>query len=557
MLAAPACRPDDTGESDDPLEVTVTALGPLSYRLEFSTEAPTRATALWWEGEEEQPPARYAWVEDGEDADEQHDLHVFGLRPGLSYQALVRVESDDGRTASSAPFTLTTQEILPLPAHAPDDFADIALRTRVFCPRPDLIDPGSVLATNLAISADAQLSQVVIWDRRGHPVWTHFTTDETRAGSGDVDVRLVGEGAEDYRSDNASRALLVGGGIPADTRTAVVGLDHRVQQEGPVQGAFIGEEGFMHHCASLVDGVFVTLSTTLTEEGPSDWLVLHDGTFDPLVNADPRQGVLWDLVTLDALRVGYFSNSLEWDPQAGLVYYYAKPEGILFALDQRTRRTVWAFGPGVPHHSFSPEALLIGSVEDVAGCGEVWFTGAHHVTVDRVEGDRDSQVRVLAHDNGTRGVGAEPRDYTRAVEYRLDLDTGTAELLWCYPRGEPEADALEPLWYQVGIWGDIERAGDHVIFYSGEPWDEGTGIPTVSVIHELVPDYETHRATLAWRMILEADDGQAEKIVPGFYSGQAIPGLWGQAGGADLDFHRDREEEPVLSSWSNAVAGGW
>ncbi|MFH1468666.1 MAG: hypothetical protein ABIO70_30025 [Pseudomonadota bacterium] len=558
LAAATACRPDATGEEVTPLEVTATALGPLSWRLDFSTDEPTTATALWWEGEGATPPERYAYVEDGAVALTHHDLHVYGLRPGRAHRVLVRAMGEDGAAYASAPLTIETPSVLPLPAHSNTAYAEVRLRTRVFAPRPDLMTPNTVIATNLALSSVSQLAQVVIWDRRGHPVWTHFTTDETRGGSGDVDVLLVnGEGA-DYRDDNGARALLVGGGIPADTRTAIVGLDHQVQQEGPVQGGFISNDGFMHHDLDLVDGVFVTLTTTMIGRDPSDWLVLHDPGFDPLVNADPRQGVLWDLVVSETLGTGYFSNSLGWDPDSATVTYYAKPEGILFAIDQATSEPRWVFGPGVARETWPEGVVTIDTVQDSAGCGDVWLAGAHHVQVDRVAGDGPDEVRVLAHDNGEGSIAVAERGYTRALEYRLDLARGTADLLWAYPCGEPPHDALEPLWYKDGIWGDIERVGDNVLLVSGEPWEEEDAeAPTVSVISELAPDYEAHSATLAWRMVLEADDGQDDLLFPGFYAGQAIRGLWGQAGGEDLDFAPDGEEPLVLSSWSNLVEGGW
>ena len=78
-----------------------------------------------------------------------------------------------------------------------------------------------------------------------------------------------------------------------------------------------------------------------------------------------------------------------------------------------------------------------------------------------------------------------------------------------------------------------------------------------SLRSELAPDYGAHTATLAWRMVLEAEEGQDDLLFPGFYAGQAVTGLWGQAGGEDLDFLFDQEESPVLSSWSNLVEGGW
>ncbi len=536
---------------DEPLLVEIEQIGPSSFVASFTAERETTATAAFWQGSETEPPDNHHFVQDGATASTDHELTILGLRPGRSYTAVVTATDAEGEVSQSETIPIETDNVLPLPSNSSDDFDEVWLSTTVYAPRPDLMLEDRVLVTNLALSLNDQMSMAVVWDRRGYPVWTHHVTDMTSGGTGDVDVTFLEESEQPWLSDNQGRAILLGGGIPTGTYVSEVSLDHQVRAELSEQGIFMGNEGFMHHSARKVEDHWLTINSIDTDHGISDWLVLHDESFDPLVNEDPSEGVVWDLVVKEDLGdFTYFSNTLDYDEESDTYVFYVQMKDVLMGIDAESKQPRWVFGPGVDDREWESEVVVIDQLTDPGGCGDPWFYGAHGLEFFTVEGEGDTERHLLAHDNGIQVSDTAVRSYTRAVEYRIDTEQGSAELLWCYPQDAPTQGDLAPLAYSNRIWGDIERSGDNVFLFSGSPEAEMDGVPSMTAITELHPDYERNEAVLAWRMVVSGHEDNAEGLIPTFYSGHVGMALHGTMGQVEPDFSADEGEEPVSVTFS-------
>ncbi len=554
ILAACRDEPEDTQESvPGELEVEIEQIGPSAFTARFTTEDATTATLAFWEDTASERPDDHHFVQDGEEPLGEHELTVLSLRPGSSYLAQVTATNGLGEAWTSEPLSLVPDSVLPLPSRSTESFDEVELSTTVYAPRPDLMADDRVVLTNLELLWDYQIAVAVAWDRRGHPVWSHVLTDETSGCTGDVDVSFLGESASPWLADNEGRGVLFGGGLPTGARQAEVGLNHEVLLEIAQQGSFMAEEHFQHHGFKKLDDGWLTISSIESEHGISDWLVRHDESFDPLGNDDLRQGVLWDLVVKEELGdFIYFANMFDYDEASDSYLYYVQTQDVLMGLDPDGGQPRWAFGPSVGEVSWGEDTVVIDEVEDPGGCGDPWFYGGHGIKVSQGEGEGEHERRVLVHDNGIEAYDTPVRPYTRAVEYRIDTEAGTAELLWCYPR-QGAAAAQDALIYQNRIWGDIQRSGDNVFLFSGSPGLEVEGVPSASVVTELRPDLDGHRADLVWRMVLEIHGDNEALLVPGIYSGDVGMGLHGVVGEPDPSFSTDAEEEPVITQWSRLV----
>lgn len=525
LTAVVGCTPNNTGDERPAdtagLEATITATGPLSYVAEFSTDALTAGEVRYWPAEEGADPASWFFMRDGTPAP-SHRIPIHGLEPGRSYRGTMM--SMDG--AFQRGFTIETPGILPVHKRSEytPELEDFEIRTMVRTEEPSLLEANTTMFMNLLFPGE-KYTQVIGWNRAGSPVWTHVMPEETAGGSGDVDVTVVGDCEDPQLVANACRALLIGGGLPAGAHLMELGFDHSIRYSGPEQGSFMGEDHFMHHSARKWGDSYLTMTSIQRDQdaGISDWLVLHDRDFDPIGSGDPTEGVLWDLVVSDELGdLGYFESNLGITDDGSTVYVYSRSENLLVGIDRETKAVAWVLGERAADMEWDPETTVI---DTFVGGEPDWFYGAHGFETRSVS---DTLLDILVHDNAITGDnpnGAEG-SYSRAVEYRIDTNAATVQLLWAYPSAATEADADL---YVNPNWGDVHYHGQNVVLFSGarssNTIDE---LPEQTAIIELRPDYETNSAVRVWSMLLEAETDEGGTVTAGLYSGHPTRDLYGE-----------------------------
>jgi hypothetical protein len=510
------------GDSSDD-EIDIVELGPLVRAVEFATTQACEGEVRFGRADSD----RRFFVREGSPLRE-HRVLVPGLRPGEHYEGVVTCEG----TAVEAPFTIETGAELPLPSGVPDPLALVRLRTRVTCPRPDLLEQESHLLTNIAFpQSNGRIAQALLWDREGVPIWTHIAAEEHQ-GSGDVDVSFGERCEAPYLENDACLSVLIGGGIPERSSPVEVAIDHATLHAWGPQPS-MGKDGYTHHAFAKAGDDYLTMSSQQTATGEnSDWLVLHDETFDP--SEDPEAGVLWDAVIKEDIgSFEYFSNSLVMTEDGGTIAFFSRSTNLLVGIDRDTRSVAWAFGPGASKRTWADGVVAI---DDFQGATPDWFHGAHGSKLRR---HNEDQLDVLMHDNGVEKPesGVVEGEYTRAIAYRIDVVEGTVERLWAYPDGATEDQALL---YLDSNWGDIEWHGDNVLLFSSA-YDQASynGLPQRTVITEIRPDEQTGTAELVWRMELEAESADGDPVIVGLYGGDVLEGLRGIAEAEAFTFAND------------------
>jgi hypothetical protein len=525
LTAAVGCTPDDTGVDgpDDTasVEAQITAVGPLSYVVEFSTDAFTAGEVRYWPAEEGSDPASWLFMRDSSPTP-SHRIPIHGLEPGRTYQGTM--STMDG--SFSQGFTLETPETLPVHERSTywPEFRDFEIRTMVRTEEPSLLEANTTMFTNLLFPGE-KYTQVIGWNRAGAPVWTHVTPDNSAGGSGDVDVTVVGDCEDPQLVANACRALLIGGGLPAGEHLMELGFDHGIRYTGPEQAGVIGADNFMHHSARKWGDSYLTMTSTKPDQDVevSDWLVLHDESFDPIASGDPTEGVLWDLVVNDEIGpLGYFGSTLGITDDGNTVYLYSRLENLLVGIDRQTKAVAWVLGERAADREWDPETVVI----DTFAAGEPdWFYGAHGFETRSVS---DTVLDILVHDNAITGEDLDEAQgaYSRAVEYRIDTEAATVQLLWAYPSAATEAEADL---YINPNWGDVQYHGQNVVLFSGaRGTDEIEGLPELTAIIELRPDYENQSAVRVWSMVLESESAGDGPVTVGLYSGHPAVDLYGE-----------------------------
>ncbi len=534
---APACAPGDTGIAL--VEVEENPDSPLTVKVRFDTDEETTARVFYGVDD----PCEYYVATD--EPVSAHELTPIGLVPGTTYQLFVEAEGPGGVSQSEV-VSVTMPAALPLPGGAPANFDGISIRTRVYCPLPERVNPNTLMLTNLLLGNGFPTAQAVAWDRFGRPAFTYIAARDV-GGGGTVDVSLYDEDPADphpYLSDNRDLQLVIGGDLPpgpahARNRPVDVRLDGSLLHQGGQQGTMPGQDHYLHHAYGKVAAdQYVSL-----EYRSFDWdrIVIHDGSYDPN-GGDEEQGVVWSMDTEGLIAVdGRVSdgNVASYDADAGLVYYHARSHNLLLAVDVSTFAVRWVIGEMADTVNWDPGTVVLGwdALVDDSGLETPWFVGAHgHEVYHHPDDDPDS-VRLLVHDNGAFS-GNEPaeRPFTRVIEYRLHLLAGEAEVVWAFPRIQlAEDDPLYPyLDYCNHHMGDVHPLPNgNVLVISGstDPQPGGDGLRPRNLVYELIPDEAGGTADLAWWMEATTDQNNTNA---GFYAGHPLEQVRGIIGDEPL-----------------------
>ena len=386
----------------------------------------------------------------------EHEVLVIGLRPDTEY-ALRAVEKDPntGDEVASAELSYTTGS-LPF-----DDL--IAELTEVDSAR---VQPGWTL-TNITVDTVFSPTYAVLLDEEGQVVW--YRGFDLHEGRIDIEVTSLND------------RVLIGAGVPSGKRPVEVDWDGTVLWEGPEQVPLTEflTPGEMHHrFDKLSDGRYMALSYQVREvDGP-------DQGYDRVELLDADGAVTWSWDSIDHLPTPedyVWGNAVLLEPGNGAFYFNSRNFSSLYRLDGETGDILWTFGEG---GDFAPDPDAAYPFPTQAHAPEFQEGGT-----------------LLLYDNG----GME-RGWSRVVEYALDSDAMTSEIVWEYPGELAEDD-----WYNFAM-GDADRQPNgNTLITAGALIESNSR----SRIFEVTPDGDR-----VWEVQLHAEDDQlaaaymADRIPP-------------------------------------------
>jgi len=431
----------------------------ISCVARWTTDEPATSWVHFGEGDD--PTHRI-----GDDATTtDHEVVVVGMHANTRYQLFAVSETEAEEQIVSEPM----------------EFETGALPDERMVGEVDLLDEARVeegwTLTNLADGIFTP-TLVLMLDLEGQPVWFHQHGEVE--GRADIEASW-GDGGR----------VLIGPGVADATPIAEVDLLGRVVWEGPEQPdlgsgtSFLDliADGVMHHTLSRLDeGGYITVVFDYREDvvGDEIWVLDGDGELAWSWNAFDHLEV--DPDTLGLLSEWTHLNSFDEDPQRDVLYANSWNLDRVFQIDRDSGDILWEFGPG-------------GDFAADLDAEYPWFEGAH--SVEYLGDDR-----LLLYDNGAHGRG-----FSRLVEYVLDTDAMSADLVWQYPDG-----AVEDEWYNYS-WGDVDPLpnGNRLMVAGNAPqgYDH-------SRIAEVTPDGE-----LVWQLWWFMDEDEAV----GSFHAQRIPAL--------------------------------
>ncbi|MFH1469052.1 MAG: aryl-sulfate sulfotransferase [Pseudomonadota bacterium] len=437
LLLLAACTPVGDGPSDDtavddtaveevPLEIADLTLEPsaaitLVATLRWTT--PLEAT-----GAVEFGPAEgdFELVVDHGDVGTEHEVVVVGMHEATAYQLRAVSTTAGGQEVRSEPVTFTTGTV-------PDPWRPLVLDAY----DPARTQPGWTLF-NVATGYSTR-TLVVMVDLDGEPVW-YF--DDGDGGRSDVVPELVD-----------GRRVLIGPGVPSGSHPIAVDLAGEVLWTGPQQDLGFTDGGFHHVFHELQDGTHMLVEYT------SDSLGYMGDTIQVF---DDDLNIVWDWCTFDHLAdhpAWVHTNAVFLDEPGGLLYANSYQMGQTYKIHRESGDVLWTFGEG---GDFAPDPWEVEPFPYHAHAFQILPDG-----------------HVLMYDNGS-----SERGWSRVVEYALDEDSMTSEIVWQYPGRL----AWDPWW--AAAWGDVERLenGNTLINASA-----GTNTPaeTVSRLFEVTPEGDT------------------------------------------------------------------
>jgi len=428
------------------LDVVEHPTNPLGCVVEWYTEVPATSRVEYG------PEGDYRYVVEDDELVTFHQVTLFGLRANTTNRLLLFSETEDGDAGQKRGLAVVTD---PLPF----EFVDPVVTAY----HPEAMQPGWTLAT-VIVGQPVEAAAAVIYDQEGEAVWYHaLEGEELRA---DVVAQLV----------DGDR-VLVGAAVPPGQTPVEVDLAGEVVWEGPIQPEGVATEDSMHHDFSRLDN--------------GNYLVLRygyaEGLTDVLEEIDADGNSLWSWSTGDHTDVigdiYPHGNAVFVDADEDAAYFNTRSTSALYKIDRATGEVLWTLGDD-------------GDFEFVGENDFPWFSLQHAPELT-------DEGTILLFDNGTEGRG-----FSRAVEYAVDEEAMTAEIVWEYPGA-----LAEDVW-ETTYWGDADRLenGNTLVTAAREPNFSPTGR-----VFEVTED-----GTKAWEMVMTA--GGTDTAV-GVYQADRIPVL--------------------------------
>jgi len=381
---------------------------------------------------------------------------VIGMRRESTYQLWASASDEFGATAVAQPLSFTTG---PLPFTAAE--VDVTVLDR------DRAQPGWTLL-NMHVGDILAPTVAAMIDAEGELVWYEYLGPGINFGG--VELSLVD-----------GQYVLIGGTVPPLYHAEMVDLAGEVVWLGPQQPEEFLTDGSMHHIMRRLDNgnylsmVYDAVGATLV---------------DVIQELTPANEVVWQWHAADHLAGSTFihlhGNMAQVDLPRDVVYFHAHQVHRLYQIDRASGEINWIFGSTGDFALTGPQQLR-----------NPWFEYAHAPEV--LPGGT-----VLIYDNGD----GQTRGYSRVIEYALDEQARTAEIVWVYPP-DPASDS----WFNLA-WGDADRLDNgNTLITSGSI----VGADSPSRLFEVTPDGE-----IVWEAWMRSE---IEGELAGSYMSERIPAL--------------------------------
>lgn len=386
----------------------------------------------------------------------EHEVFVYGMHAQTEYTLVASSVSEAGEVLQSDELTFTAGEP---PFHAVEFEVSVYDEARV--------EPGWTL-TNLGHDDILCPPTALILDIAGRPIWYHRLS-ESVAFAG-LEVSLL---------DNGN--LLVGGELPPGVSPVEMDLAGRIVWEGRAQpDEFFGQDATHHTMQKLTNGNYLTLTydngATVVGDAIEEW--------------DAQSQAVWRWAAVDHIaEAGYehiHINMVEPDEDGGVLYANSYVLNALYKIDRASGEILWTLGED-------------GDFEMLTEHDQPWFANAH---APELQPDGS----FLFYDNS--GGSVEPYNSSRTIQYAIDEQAMTAEIVWEYPGPD-----VEDYWFNYG-WGDADRLPNgNTLVSAGSmiSWD------TESRIFEVAADGEK-----VWHLQMRSTEGN---LLAGSYMAERIPVL--------------------------------
>ena len=436
--SAPDTQPDDTGVEaidEDPIELDDLSLEAseaitLVATLSWTTNIEAGAAVQIGQGGEFTTEVDYGVV------GTEHEVIVVGMRAEQDYELRPVSRTAGGQEIFGEVQTFTTGEV-------PEPWLPMTI---------DRYDPSRThegwTLYNIATSFTTPAFSVMV-DMEGYPVWYYHAGE---GGRSDLVPKLVD-------GDH----VLIGPGVPSGAHPLVVDLAGEILWEGPQQDLGFTDGGFHHVFLEMDSGDYMLVEYSANDLGyMGDTIMVYNQELE----------LIWEWCTFDHLEdhpSWVHTNSVFLDEANDRIYANSYQMGNTFEIDLDSGDVLWTFGVD---GDFAPDPYAI----------EPFPMHAHAFSIL-------DDGNLLIYDNGD-----EDRGYSRVVEFALDTEAMTSEIVWQYPG----TLAYDPWW--CSAWGDVDRLPNgNTLINAGA----GTNTPrdTVSRIFEVTPDGDT-----VWRAWLYQDD---------------------------------------------------
>lgn len=399
---------------------------PLAAELHVSTDVPTRIVVDISSGENN-------WSIDFDNYQTEHSYPILGFYPDRTHDITVHAVS---RTDQRTTFSETLQVITdPLP----DGFPTIA----VMQSEPDKMEPGYTLFDVIPEGNNAEFGAlIIIVDELGNVVWYHvgprFTAVRQTAegnliylqGSKYIEMDMLGNPVREWKAMGKSKNEI------SEMPVATSSFHHEVfpMQSGNFLTLSIEARSFDNYPTNAWKSNTPTETTMVAGD-----LVVEFAANGRIVNQ-------WSLLNLlDPYRIGYDSlgkywdsffgtktrdwshaNSVIHDPGDDSVIVSLRHQDAVVKFSRKTGELIWILGS---HDNWNSEKFgqyLLRPVNNQ----EYFFPFHQHSPMILPNGN------LLLYDNGN--YRANPFDktlhytknFSRAVEYAIDEDSMTIELVW-------------------------------------------------------------------------------------------------------------------------------
>jgi len=424
------------------LKVEMNKKNVLSCRLTFTTSEKRKMTVRYFNSE------RKGYEISEDTGNTEHYFFLWGMYADSDYE----IEIYDTEDLEN-PLETTSFKTGLLPAHTPSTNLTINKKEQVY--------DGFVLFTYWAVSSQAAYSYPIAmaYDNSGKLVWYYEFEDFSDVVIGDLQY-----------IENSGTIMI---GLSKWDSLLEIPLEEAVE---------IDIEGNIVWRSIKIAGVYADLSSWhhIYEKQPDRSIVflkhelLNNIVYDCIINIDGDYNELWKWRSIDhieppACDLEYcdwtHANTVSMFKDKGVAYINSRNLSTYYKIDMDSGKIIWRLGEN-------------GDFKMLSDNPDPWFKFAH----DPEPSNKDADT-VLFYDNGS-----VERNRSRIIEYKLDTEKMTAEIIFEY-----DGSATGSEWF-TEYGGDADRLGNGNIFVTAGD----ASLNKETKVFEITADGE-----LVWEMVLE------------------------------------------------------